>query len=123
MVALVTLARVKLALRIGGLEEVSGGGYEPTPHEDDDLLENVYIPAASQAVIDHLKSRAEEVLDLDSGGDIPSGVEVPEIIQVAVILLVKHWYDPTELRQDFEGAELPPVVKALLKPLRDPTLA
>jgi hypothetical protein len=121
MVALVTLDRVKMALRIGAIDEASGGGFTVLAHEDDAILTELYIPAASAAVIDHLKSQAEVLLDLDSGGDMPSGAEVPEAIQMATILLIGSWYDNP--REDFGDNELPAPVKAILRPLRDPALA
>ena len=108
MVALVTLTRVKKALRID--------------HTDDDaILEDMYIPAASDAVVEHLKARAEVLLDLDSGGDLPEDGEVPEAIQMATILLVANWYDNPH--EGFVDNELPAPVKAILRPLRDPALA
>lgn len=109
MAALVSLPSVKDALRIDG-------------SDDDALLEGVYIPAASGAVISHLDARAGVVLGLVNG-EMPQGAVVPEVLQVAVILLLRHWYRPAELRQDFAGDELPPAVKAILKPFRDPPLA
>jgi len=109
MVSLVTLEKVKGALRVEG-------------SDDDILLEEVYIPGASGAVINHLDKRAAFVLGMVNG-EIPEGAEVPETVQVAVILLLRHWYDPADLRQDFAGDELPPSVKAVLKPLRDPAHA
>lgn len=110
MVSLVTLDRVKQALRID--------------HDDDDpILSGTYIPAASGAVINHLKGRSAEVIGLDDEGEFEEGAEAPETVQAAVILLIRHWYDPADLRQDFADNELPPSVKAILKPLRDPALA
>jgi hypothetical protein len=109
MVSLVSLPRVKDALRVDGTD-------------DDDLLTDVYIPAASGAVINHLDTRAGTLLDLVDG-ELPEDAMVPEVLQVAVILVLRHWYRPADLRQDFAGDELPPSVKAILKPLRDPALA
>ncbi|MNV19983.1 Phage gp6-like head-tail connector protein [compost metagenome] len=109
MVSLVSIERAKEALRVDG-------------NDDDALLSAAYIPAASGAVINHLGARADLVIGL-LDGQLQVDAEVPETIQVAVILLLRHWYDPTDLRQDFAGDELPPSVKAILKPLRDPALA
>lgn len=112
MVALVSVERVKYALRID--------------HTDDDtLLEEVYIPAASAAVISHLKGQAEVLLDLDSDGDLPSGAEVPAAIEAATILLVGHFLAHPDEDPDkaFEEGQLPRPVRALLHPLRDPALA
>lgn len=109
MVSLVSLERVKEALRIDGTD-------------DDHLLTDAYIPAASSAVINQLDVRAPIVLGYVDG-ELPDDAAIPEIVQVAVILVIRHWYDPIDLRQDFLGDELPPSVKAILKSLRDPALA
>lgn len=111
MVALVSLDLVKDALRIDTT--------------DDDTLLSAYILAASAAVISYLDTRADAVLDLDSGGDLPSGAEVPEQVQVATILLVGHFYrEPDgDTEKAFERGYLPKPVTALLYPLRDPALA
>lgn len=109
MVALVTLEETKSRLRID--------------HNDDDTTLEGYIEAASGSVINYLKGQAEVLLDLDSGGDLPSGAEVPAVIQTAVILLVGYWYDPIEPNKDFERGYLPMPVTAILYPLRDPALA
>lgn len=96
MVALVSVDRVKSALRID--------------HDDDDeILTDTYIPAASDRIIRHLKGRAEALLNLDSGGDLASGSEVPPEIEMATIMLVGYWHrnpnaDPDK---DFDGDELP----------------
>lgn len=124
MVELVSLDRVKTALRIGDTVETSGG-FEVLPHDDDDILQEVYIPAASELVIKHLKAQAEVVLDLDSGGELPSGAEVPEFVQIAVILLIRDWYDAglDQIADYYEGGHLPAPVRAILGLFRDPTLA
>lgn len=111
MVALVTVERVKSALRID-------------TDQDDSLLE-AYIQAASAAVIAYLKAQASVLLDLDTGGDIPSGFEVPPTIQTATIILVGHFYREPDGNTDdaFERGYLPKPVTALLYPLRDPALA
>jgi hypothetical protein len=125
MVALVTLERVRVALRIGHYEEAIGGGYTLTPHDDDNLLTEFYIPAASGAVINYLKSQAETLLDLDSGGDLVSGATVPEVVQVAVIDVVRAFIDGAseEEKRRIEQGYLPPIAAVLLHPLRDPALA
>lgn len=109
MVSLVSLERVKDALRIDGTD-------------DDQLLTDAYIPAASGAIINQLDARAPIVLGYVDG-ELPEDADIPDVVQVAVILVIRHWYDPADLRQDFAGDELPPSVKAILKPLRDPALA
>lgn len=124
MVKLVSLSTVKFALRIGDIDEASGGGWQVLPHEDDALLDE-YIEAASAAVINYLKGQAEALLNLDSGGDIPSGTEIPKEIEIATILLVGHFYKEPDGNDDgsFEHGYLPRPVTALLYPLRDPALA
>ncbi|MEC9246285.1 MAG: head-tail connector protein [Pseudomonadota bacterium] len=122
MVKLVSLDTVKLALRIGEIEETSGG-WDVLPHEDDTLLD-AYIEAASAAVINYLKDQAEVILNLDSGGDVPSGTEIPKEIETATILLVGHFYrEPDgDTEEAFDRGYLPKPVTALLYPLRDPAL-
>lgn len=111
MVALVSLDRVKQALRIDA--------------DDDDALLDAYIAAASAAVINYLKGQADALLDLDSGGEMPSGAEVPEPLALATIVLVGHFYrEPDgDTEKAFEQGYLPRPVTALLYPLRDPALA
>jgi hypothetical protein len=111
MVALVTLEQVKEALHVDT--------------DDDDGPLGLYIEAASAAVINYLKGQAEALLDLDSSGEIPSGVEVPAPIAVATIALVGHYYrEPDgDEQKAFERGYLPAPVTALLYPLRDPALA
>lgn len=111
MVALVTLERVKQALRIDTT--------------DDDQLLNAYIAAASAAVISYLKGQAQALLGLDEGGELPPEAEIPPEIELATIMLVGHFYkEPDGNTEDaFEQGYLPKPVTALLYPLRDPTLA
>lgn len=111
MVALVTLERVKQALRIDTT--------------DDDQLLNAYIAAASAAVINYLKGQAQVLLGLDEDGELPSEAEIPPEIELATIMLVGHFYkEPDGNTEDaFEQGYLPKPVTALLYPLRDPTLA
>lgn len=111
MVKLVTIERTKEALAI-------------TTADDDHLL-NGYIEAASAAIIAYLKRQAAAVIGLNESGELPAGTEAPQIIQVATIMLVGHFYrepDGNEER-DFEHGYLPRPVTALLYPLRDPALA
>lgn len=95
-----------------------------TNDEDDEIL-TVYIEAASAAVIAYLKGRADEILDLDSGGDLVSGSVVPANVEMATIYLVGHFYREPDSDTDkaFEQGYLPRPVTALLYPLRDPALA
>ena len=107
--AFVTLEETKAALRID--------------HDDDDTLLSALIEAATGAVINYLKSAADEYLD--SGGSVPSGEDIPPVIKTATIILVGYLYrnpdqDPDK---DFERGYLPAPVTALLYPLRDPALA
>jgi hypothetical protein len=110
-IKLVSLARVKSALRID-------------TNIDDELLD-AYIAAASAAVVNYLKGQAEVLLDLDSGGEMPSGTEVPAEIEIAAIILVGHFYKEPDGDAEgaFERGYLPKKVTALLYPLRDPAFA
>jgi uncharacterized phage protein (possible DNA packaging) len=92
-------------------------------HDDDDSTLNLLIGAATGAVANYLKSAADPYLD--SGGSVPSGVDVPPVIKTATIMLVGYLYknpdqDPDK---DFERGYLPAPVTTLLYPLRDPALA
>lgn len=109
---LVSLSVVKSALKIES--------------EDwDGLIANMYIPAASKAVIRYLKDKADAILDLDSGGNMPSGFMVPEDVQMATIALIGYWFRSPDSDPDkeFERGFLPRPVTALLYPLRNPALA
>lgn len=110
MVALVTLQQVKEALRIDT--------------SDDDAWLTLLIGSASNRIIQFLKGRADEVLNLDSGGE-PTSAGIPDEVTVATIMLVGYYYrnpdqDPDG---DFERGYLPKPVSSLLYMLRDPTLA
>lgn len=112
MIALVSVEDVKARLRI-------------ETNDDDDNLES-FIYAASKAVMNYLKGQADALLDLTSAGDLPSGAEVPQEIQMATTLLVGILYrntdtDPEKMFAD--GNTLPAPVAALLYQLRDPALA
>lgn len=92
-------------------------------HDDDDDLLSGLIEAATGAVITYLKTAADPYLD--SGGSVPSGTEIPAVIQTATAMLAGYLYrnpdqDPGH---DFEAGYLPAPVKVLLYPLRDPALA
>jgi len=111
MVKLVSLPRVKQALRVDT--------------NDDDMLIDGYIEAASAAVINYLKGAADVLIPRGEDGELQEGVEVPAPIDVATIMLVGQFYrepDGNEDR-DFERGYLPKPVTALLYPLRDPALA
>jgi hypothetical protein len=91
--------------------------------DDDDALIDQIVMAATGAVVNYLKAGADPYLD--SGGSVPSGVEVPSVIRSATIILACYLYrnpdqDP---EKSFERGYLPAPVAALLYPLRDPALA
>ena len=90
---------------------------------DDDPQILLLMEAATGAVINYLKSSADQYLD--SGGDVIDGVKIPAEIQIATIFLVGILYRSPD--NDTEGAfdrgYLPRPVTALLTPLRDPALA
>lgn len=114
MFSLVSLERVKQALRISS--------------EDEDATLAFYISAASRAVTRYLKGQAGELLGIDSPPNSPPDDPdntVPEDIQMAVILLVGIYYrEPDgDDAKNFERGYLPKPVTALLYPLRDPTIA
>lgn len=110
MVALVTKEQVKAALRIDTT--------------DDDAHLTLLIGAASNRIISFLKGRADEVLNLDSAGELTSA-GIPDEVTVATIMLVGYLYrNPDQDRDgDFELGQLPKPVKSLLYMLRDPALA
>lgn len=113
MFMLVSLERVKQALRI--------------EHDDDDLWLPVLISGASRAVVRHIKGQAGDLLSIDSPPNSPPDdlEAVPEDVALAVIMLTGIVYRSTD--QDVEGAfaegELPAPVRAMLRLLRDPTMA
>ncbi len=113
MFMLVSLARTKAALQI--------------QHTDDDSILEVYISAASLAVVDYLKGQAGDFLSIDSPPNSPPDdlTAVDERAVVSVIALVGTLYkepDGDEAKA-FSHGNLPWIVTALLYPLRDPTLA
>jgi hypothetical protein len=110
---LVSLASVKQALRVD--------------HTTDDAMLELLISAASRRVVRHLKGQAGELLTIDSPPDSPPNdlTSVDEDVQAAVIILTGIMYRNTDndVEKAFMDGELPWPVRALLKPLRDPTLA
>lgn len=119
MVALVTLAQVRSMLRIGEIDD------SPMPaFEDDAILENVYIPAASLAVTGYLKGQADTVIP--GLADSPQTAEgCPEDVQIATIILIGMIYrepDGDEAK-NFGHGKLPDMVTSLLYRYRDPALA
>lgn len=119
MVDLVTLAQVRMMLRIG---DTSNSPMDA--HPDDAILENVYIPTASQAVIAYLKGQASTVITgLANSPQTADGC--PERVEAAVIMLIGIIYrepDGDEANM-FEQGFLPKPVTAMLYDLRDPALA
>lgn len=110
MASLVSLALVKAVLRVDA--------------DDDDVMLQLLIEAASVAIITHLKSQAAQLVEFDSAGEVVNEDELPPAISMATIILVGYWYrepDADENKAFGEGA-LPAPVIALLLPLRDPAL-
>lgn len=109
MAAFVSLEYVKRRLRVD--------------HADDDEVLTDLIESSTDVVINHLKSAADAYLD--SGGDVPSGVEIPAAIKTATTMLVGYLYrDPDQdPEKAFGEGELPGPVVVILRPLRDPALA
>lgn len=94
-----------------------------THNDDDDDLELVLAVASSRVVV-YLDKRADEVLDLDSSGELTSGSDVPPAIEMATLYLAAIAVrNPDGMGGDFDGGELPDPVKAWLKPFREPPLA
>ena len=94
--------------------------------ESDALLE-IYISAASRAVVEYLKGEAGDFLSIDSPPDSPPDnlSTVDERVRFAVIALTGVMYanpDNDEAEQWAHG-NLPWFVTAMLYPLRVPTLA
>ncbi|MFN6950973.1 MAG: head-tail connector protein [Albidovulum sp.] len=118
-VALVTLARVKQALRVGVLDEDGS----PQADDDDAILE-AYIDAASEAVVNYLGGRADVVIP-GLADSPPTNEGCPKVVEQSVCLLVGYWYrEPDgDAEQVFDRGYLPKPVTALLYPLRDPALA
>lgn len=116
--ALVTLEQVRRHLRLN--EEDSDGG------PDDPDLE-LKILSASRAVLNYLKSQADEFLD--SGGDVivdsNGDPVVPYEVHAATLLQVGYLYKDRDENADgaYEQGYLPKPVTALLYPLRDPAVA
>lgn len=119
MTSLVTLEEVRVALRIGNVFDSP-----MEDHEDDSILEDIYIPAASTAIIRYLKDQAETVIT--GLADSPAtSVGCPEDVKLAVIMLVGMIYrepDGDEAKL-FSRGELPFPVTAMLYGYRDPALA
>lgn len=119
MVDLVTLEEVRRVLRIGEVYDSPIG-----PHEDDGILEDLYIPAASTAVVRYLKAQADTVIP--GLADSPQTNDgCPEDVKIATIMLIGIIYrEPDgDAAKMFAQGYLPAPVTAMLYPLRDPALA
>lgn len=110
---LVTLARVKSALKVDGT--------------DDDSTLEIYISAASLLIVDYLKGQAGDFLSIDSPPDSPANdlAAVDERVVAAIIGLVGVLYrEPDgDTAKNFGHGQLPFFVTALLYSRRDPTIA
>lgn len=86
---------------------------------DDNTDLTLKIEAASDAVLNYLKSDGEDYLD--SSGDVVAE-NVPNAVRMATLLLVGVFYSNRDNSTEFERGYLPPVVTALLYPLRAPAI-
>lgn len=107
-------------------------------HDQDDVLIEAYIGAASEAVKNYLKSASPYEVERDSNDDpvvdssgdpiyvVDSSDEkqVKYAVQAAVLLMVGFLYKDRDENpdQEFQRGYLPRPVTALLFPLRDPAL-
>lgn len=85
----------------------------------------VWIPAASDMVMNYLKGQAETLVPTDTSGELIDPEDVPPAIKAATAMLVGMLManrdgDPEKA---FERGYLPAPVTAILFPLRDPALA
>lgn len=112
MFLLVSLADAKRALRVDS--------------DDDDGTLEIFISAASLAVVQYLGGHASSVVDIDSPPNSPPDdlSTVDERVRSAVILLAGMLYrEPDgDAAKNFEQGFLPKPVTALLYPLRDPVI-
>lgn len=108
-------------------------------HDEDDVLIEAYIGAASEAVKNYLKSASPYEIErdsnddpiLDSSGDPTYVVDssgdkvVRYAVQAAVLLQLGFLYKDRDENADraYDVGYLPKPVTALLYPLRDPALA
>jgi hypothetical protein len=109
---LVTLDQAKAQIRVA--------------HDSDDDAILLAVAAASGAIINYLKSAADEFLDssgdvvVDSS-DIP---QTPHVVQQATLILAALMYGDREgTTAVWKPGFLPPAIESLLYPLRDPGLA
>jgi hypothetical protein len=110
---LVSLQRVKDALRI-------------TTSDDDATLE-IYISAASLAVVEYLKAEAGDFIGINSPPDSPPDdlTTVDERVVLAVMVMVKYMFDPQseDAIEKVKHGYLPPIAEMVLYAKRIPTLA
>lgn len=104
-------------------------------HDAEDSLIELYIKAASAAILNYLKDGKDSFLDstnLDSSDEVEvdsSGepVGIPEDVQAATLIMLGYLYknrdnnDGYAVSGAFGAGTLPLPVTALLYPLRDPT--
>lgn len=93
------------------------------PDENADI--ELKIKGASQAVLDYLKSRADEFLDSAGEVEVDSENEpvgIPENVQAATLLMLGYLYKDRDNNADsaYQQGYLPAPVTALLYPRRDP---
>lgn len=105
------------------LQQASEHLRRDTDTDDCDLI--LKIEAASQAVVNYLKSGADDFLDssgepiTDSSGDIL----VPRPIQIAVLMMVGFLYKERDGEADLQHGYLPQSVMSLLYPYRNPAMS
>lgn len=104
-------------------------------HDAEDSLIELYIKAASKAVLNYLKDGKDAFLDssnLDSSGEVEvdsddEPVGIPEDVQAATLIMLGYLYKNRDTNDggSAEGAfgegSLPRPVTALLYHMRDPT--
>lgn len=96
-------------------------------HSDEDNLIELYINAASGAVLNYLKDGADTFLDSSGIVSLDSNLEpigVPYEVQAATLILLGHFFKDRDENANgaFQQGYLPMPVTALLYPLRDPSL-
>jgi len=111
MLALTNLENVKARLKIDS--------------DDDDMVLEGYIFGASICIKNFLKAQADEILDLDSSGEMQSGFEVLPDVETATIALVGWFYKhpDDDLDKYIEPGHLPKFVTCILWARRDPAIA
>lgn len=106
---LITLSEVKAGLRID--------------HDDDDGQLTLLISGASERIINYLKGRAKEVLNIDDDGNVLG--PVPASVTAATLMLVGYLYQDIDQDpdKDWDLGRLPKKVSSMIYQLRDPALA